>query len=45
MLTKNAADNMEKPLRGAVLCCTSIAPEQRVCGTILSVSRVCADPE
>jgi macrodomain Ter protein organizer (MatP/YcbG family) len=26
----HVADKMEKPLEGTVLCCTSIAPEQRV---------------
>lgn len=29
-VAKVTADNMEKPLNGAVLCCTSIPPEQRV---------------
>lgn len=39
-----SADHMEKPLLGAVLCCTAIPPEQRVrTGQTTSTTRLCVD--
>jgi len=39
-----SSDHMEKPLLGAVLCCTAIPPEQRVnTGHTTAITRLCID--
>src|SRR5271170_1084346 len=39
-----SSDHMEKPLLGAVLCCTAIPPEQRVStGQTTAITRLCID--